>query len=112
MSTSLSERAARRKSDRIETPEDHAALLHPYTDGWHETRLRIPNLPWAVRELAGAPEVYLSQNRFKGPCKIAHLWQLDALWVDLDFHKVTQWADKSPESMWELCKGSRQQNAN
>lgn len=27
-----------------------------------------------VREFAAAPEVYLSQNRFKGPRKIAHLW--------------------------------------
>lgn len=118
MNTSLSERATRRKQDRVETPEDHATLLHPYADGchglvtiarrteghWRETRLKIPELPWAVRELAGAPEVYLSQNRFRGPRKIAHLWQLDALWVDLDFHKVPAWRDKPPESMWELCK--------
>lgn len=118
MSTSLSERATRRKWERVETPEDHAALLHPYAQGchglvtvaqrdhgrWRETRLKIPELPWAVRELAGVADVYLSQNRFKGPRKIAHLWQLDALWVDLDFHKVPAWRDKPPESVWEACK--------
>ncbi len=99
MSTRLADGATRRKRERIEKPEEHAAILHPYADGvqglvtvarrdqrgWHETRLKVPELPWAVRELAGAPEVYLSQNRFKGPRKIAHLWQLDALWVDLGF---------------------------
>ena len=118
MGTNVADGATRRKRDRIERPEEHAALLHPYADGvhglvtvarrdqgrWLETRLKVPELPWAVRELAGAPEVYLSQNRFKGPRKIAYLWQLDALWVDLDFHKVPQWADKPPESMWEWCK--------
>lgn len=119
MGTNLSEGATRRKYELIRTPEEHAAILHPYADGvhglvtvarrdqgrWLETRLKVPELPWAVRELAGAPEIYLSQNRFKGPRKIAHLWQLDALWVDLDFHKIPAWADKPPESMWELCKG-------
>lgn len=118
MSTNVAERAPWRKRDRIEKPEEHAALLHPWADGchglvtvaqrtdghWRETRLKIPDLPWAVRELAGAPEVYLSQNRFKGPRKIAHLWQLDSLFVDIDSHKVPQWADKPPESIWELCK--------
>lgn len=118
VSTRLADGAARRNRNRIEKPEEHAAILHPYADGvqglvtiaqrvhrgWHETRLKVPELPWAVRALAGAREVYLSENRFKGPRKIAHLWQLDALWVDLDFHKIAPWADKPPESMWELCK--------
>ncbi len=80
------------------------SLSYPDQGRWLETRLKVTELPWAVRELAGAPEVYLSQNRFKGPRKIAHLWQLDALWVDVDFHTVAQWADKPPESMWELSK--------
>lgn len=114
----VAKRAAWRKRDRIETPEEHAAILHPAEKGhqglvtvarredgrWRETRLNLGDLPWAVRELAGAPEIYISQNRFKGARKIAHLWQLDALWVDLDFHKVAAWADKPPESIWELCK--------
>lgn len=118
MGTNLTDGAAWRKYELIQKPEEHVAILHPYADGvhglvtvarrdqgrWLETRLKVPELPWAVRELAGAPEIYLSQNRFKGSRKIAHLWQLDALWVDLDFHKVAQWADKPPESMWELCK--------
>lgn len=118
MGTNVSERATQRKYELIQKPEEHASLLHPYAEGvhglvtvarrdagrWLETRIKVSELPWAVRELAGIPETYLSQNRFKGPRKIIHLWQLDALWVDLDFHKVPRWADKPPESMWELCK--------
>lgn len=118
MITRVADGTAWRKMGRLETPQDHVTLLHPFRDGvqglvtvaqrvqghWQETRWPVAELPRAVRDLAGVPDVYLSQNRFKGPRRIAHLWQLDALWVDLDFHKVPQWADKPSESIWELAK--------
>jgi hypothetical protein len=102
----------------LTTPAEHAALLHPDAEGydglvtlaqrvqgqWQETSLKLPELPWALRELAGAPEAYLTQNRFKGARRIAYLWQLNALWTDLEYHKAPQWQGKSPESMWQLAK--------
>ncbi|WP_053961247.1 hypothetical protein [Sulfobacillus thermosulfidooxidans] len=118
MSMTLPEHAAWRKGAYIETPDVHATLLHPSADGyhglvtlaqrihgqWHETILKPLDLPWALREIAGTPDAYLTQNRFKGARRIAHLWQLGALWTDLDYHKMSQWQGKSPEEIWELAK--------
>lgn len=106
-----------RKPGTLITPEDHAAILHPWVDGnmglitiaqretqrWHEQRVPIKELAFAVRALAGAPASYLSQHRFKGPRKIAHLWQLGALWADLDYHKIPEWQGKDPRWIFEAA---------
>ncbi len=106
-----------RKQGMLVTPEDHAAVLHPYVAGnmglitiaqrdlnrWHEQRVPIKELSYAVRALAGAPASYLSQHRFRGPRRIAHLWQLGALWADLDYHKVPEWQGKDPRWVFEAA---------
>lgn len=101
----------------LTTPLDHARLLHPWEAGnsgfvtvarrikghWREQHVRIKDLPLVVRELAGVPESYISQNRFMGPRRITHLWQLDSLWADLDYHKLPQWAGKDPRWVMEAA---------
>ena len=118
MEQSLAEVMRRSKTPGIlSTPVDHARLLHPWEEGnsgyvtvarridghWREQHVPIKDLPLAVRELAGAPESYISQNRFMGPRRITHLWQLDSLWADLDYHKIPQWAGKDPRWVMEAA---------
>src|SRR5262245_52510753 len=58
----------------LTTPEDHAQALHPgglgrvsiarrhAERGWRETSVPVAELGYAVRQLAGEPDVYLTQN--------------------------------------------------
>ncbi len=108
---------APRKPEILVTPEDHATALHPWVDGntglvtiakrdarhWHEQRVPIKELAYAVRALAGEPASYLSQHRFRGPRRITHLWQLGALWSDLDYHKMPEWQGKDPRWVFEAA---------
>ena len=105
------------KPNLLVTPEDHAAVLHPFVEGnmglvtvahhdgrrWVEQHVPIPELPYAVRFLAGAPASYLSQHRFRGPRRITHLWQLGALWADLDYHKVSAWQGQDPQYVYDFA---------
>ncbi len=99
----------------IQSPADHARVLHP--DGsiglitlarrvngrWREQRIPAETLPDVVGLLSHVPDVYLSQNRFRGPRQIAHLLALDALWVDLDYQYVEEFAHCSPEGMRQVA---------
>jgi hypothetical protein len=99
----------------IQTPSDHARALHP--DGavglvtvarrvngrWREHPVPAEALPEVVRLCACAPDAYLSQNRFRGPRRIAHLLALDALYADIDFQYVDALAHCSPEWILELA---------
>lgn len=97
----------------IQGPADHARVLHPAGPGlvtvarrtkgrWIETRYPVAAVPDIVEELARTPDVFLTQNRFKGPRRITYLTALDALWVDLDFHMVPEHAAKAPAAVLEL----------
>ncbi|MBX5467260.1 MAG: hypothetical protein K6U14_07180 [Firmicutes bacterium] len=97
----------------LQAPDEHARLLHPAGPGlvvlarrdgrWQEQRIPVEALPERVRPLAGCPEVFLTQNRFRGPRRIAHLVGLDALWADLNYHRLPQWVGWRPEGIWELA---------
>jgi hypothetical protein len=98
----------------LATPVDHARALHPAGRGrvtlarrfdgrWRETSLPIADLGYAVRQLAGEPDVYLTQNRFLGRRRlVSRLAELDALFVDLDYHKTTH-ADAHPRHVLDLA---------
>ena len=85
---------------RITGPVDHAAVLHADGRGrvtianrdgghWQERSCRIDDLGYAVAQLAGRDDVYLSQNRFFGSRRlVAQLAQLDALFADLDYYQL------------------------
>jgi hypothetical protein len=94
----------------ILTPADHVQTLHPLTgtglvtlairEGhWKEIRVPVGEAPRIAQSFAKRQDVYLSQNRFRGSRTIARLWQLDALWADLDYHRTAQWRDAAPESV-------------
>ncbi len=98
----------------IRSPEDHAAALHAGGRGhvtiarkhgasWHENTVTVPELPYAVRQLGGVEDVYITQNRFFGPRRlVARLAALDALFVDLDYYRTSH-ADAHPHHVLALA---------
>ena len=56
---------------------------------WHEFSVPVQDLGYTVRQLAGEQDVYLTQNRFFGRRRlVTRIAELDALFVDLDFHRT------------------------
>jgi hypothetical protein len=107
---------ASRPAPRLITPADHARALHPagrgrvtlarrlQGGGWRETSVPVADLAYAVRHLAGEPDAYLTQNRFFGHRRlVSRLAELDALFVDLDYHKTTAHADAHPWHVLDLA---------
>jgi hypothetical protein len=85
----------------ISTPVDHARALHDggrgYValaqimpgGGWRQWSIPVADLAYAVRDLGGRADVYLSQNTFwTYRRRIVDLAQLDALFCDLDHYKT------------------------
>lgn len=97
----------------ILTPEDHALALHPLGSlglvtlarrvggKWTEARHPVEALPDIIGLVARTPDAYLSQNRFRGPRRVAYLLALDTLYVDLDYQYVPGLETRSPESIWD-----------
>ncbi len=88
---------------------EHAGLLHPTgTQGrvtvaridesgrWREKSYRANDLPDVIAEMAGRNDGYITMNRFMGPRQMLNLYELGALWVDLDYHKVYEYRDVHP----------------
>lgn len=88
---------------------EHSGLLHPSeADGrvsiahideagrWREKSYALDKLEDLIPEIAGRRDTYISQHRFTARRQMAHLWQLGALYVDIDFHKVPELRDRHP----------------
>ena len=98
------------QSNWIMTPEEHVQTLHPltgtglvtiavYAGHWREFHVPVPEAAKLAQAYAGQPDVYITQNRFRGPRTIARLWQLDSLWVDMDFYRHREWSGTPADSM-------------
>jgi hypothetical protein len=92
---------------------EHAGMLHPNEargrvsiavatpHGWRERSYRVDQLPDVLPALAGETDAYISQQRFECKRVITQLWQLGALFSDLDFHEVPELADMHPLGVLE-----------
>ncbi len=87
----------------------HGALLHPEqttgrvsiahktpSGGWRERSYRVDQLPDVMAAIAGENDAYISQQRFECRRLLVQLWQLGAMYVDLDYHKVSELAGMHP----------------
>ena len=100
---------------RIETPDQHARALHPHGTGkvtigrktekgrWSQSSYSIEHLPKIVQMLHGQPDIFISQNRFYGSRLLARLAQLDALFADLDYYRVSSLREHTPEQVHALA---------
>ncbi len=91
----------------LSSPDEHALALHPrsapglvtlaFRDGsrWRQRFLHPEELPEVARTYTGLSDVYLTQNRFRGPRSVLNLLHLGALWADLDYYR-TPYADLEP----------------
>lgn len=92
---------------------EHAGMLHPdeargrvsiahaTPHGWRERSYRIDQLPDVIAALAGETDAYISQQRFECKRVIAQLWQLGAMYVDLDYHQIGDLRDQHPLGVLE-----------
>lgn len=83
----------------LRSPDEHALALHPRTapglvtlafrDGrrWRQRFLHPEELPEVARTYTGLSDVYLTQNRFRGPRSVLNLLHMGALWADLDYYR-------------------------
>ncbi len=91
---------------------EHSSLLHPDTaDGrvsiahideagrWRERTHALSKLDDLIPALAGGTDIYISQHRFTARREMAQLWQLGAVYVDVDFHKVPELAGMHPRGV-------------
>jgi predicted DNA-binding protein (UPF0251 family) len=101
------------------TPTQHAEVLHPLkAQGQVFVARKLPPAgkwsqdpyqPWeldaVLYDVAGAPDIYLSMNRFEGARKVLqqHVRELAALYSDIDYYDVPEFAGRAPEAVLELA---------
>ncbi|MDP8951465.1 MAG: hypothetical protein M3N18_04355, partial [Actinomycetota bacterium] len=100
----------------IDAARRHGEALHPRgrpgrvavarkdrdaPNGWREQTFTVSELPDVLAAAAGDPDTYISQQRFNGWRRIANLRELGAMYVDLDFHKRSSYADMHPLGVLE-----------
>lgn len=103
------------------TPAQHAEVLHPLkakgqvfigrklSPNGRWTQGKSPYHPWeldaVLYDIAGAPDIYLSQNRFEGARQVLqqHVRELAALYVDIDYYDLPELAGHAPEAVLELA---------
>jgi predicted DNA-binding protein (UPF0251 family) len=103
------------------TPAQHAEILHPLKAQGRvfigrklpptseRSQDPAPYHPWeldaVLYDVAGAPDIYLSMNRFKGARKARqqHIRELSALYSDIDYYDVPELAGRAPEPVLELA---------
>lgn len=98
------------------TPGQHAEWLHPVkADGrvivgrrvdWYPGWAQEKYYPWeldaGVYDLAGQPDVYITQNRFSGSRRLTQdVSALTCLYADLDFYNIPDLAGRPPEEVLE-----------
>ncbi len=65
--------------------------------------------PWeldmVLYDAEGRYDLYLTQNRFEGRRKVLqqHVWELSALYVDVDYYDVPELAGRPPEAVYEMA---------
>jgi hypothetical protein len=78
-------------------------IARRYGTTWTESAVPVAELAYVVRQLRGATDVYMTQNRFWGFRRlVTRLAELDALFVDLDFYRMLP-AETHPHHVLDLA---------
>ncbi len=98
----------------IQQPVDYALWLHGEYSGdvtfgimengnnskaW-ETRA-VSAIPQVLTQYSNHLDMVITLNRFNGPRQSKNLRELNAIWVDLDYHTKPQWQQANPEVVLE-----------
>lgn len=96
---------------RILSPKEHGQLLHKGGSGTVALATNQGNYREIIRPVEAAIEelnlcrdrhnVYLSVHRFRGRRRIAHLLSMGALYADLDYYRLPEYAGESPGRVLE-----------
>ncbi len=87
----------------VEAKEGRIAIAHREPGGrWNERSLTPRQAVERVADWAGQDDSYVSINRFRGRRTLGNLWQLRAVWTDLDYHKLKRWQNWDADGIRQL----------
>ncbi len=71
------------------------------SDQWKQTSYSVEQLYEVLPAYAGLNDVYITQNRFYGSRANNRVAELSAMYSDLDYYKVSDFAQMPPEAVFE-----------
>ncbi|WP_158246374.1 helix-turn-helix domain-containing protein [Sulfobacillus sp. hq2] len=96
----------------IQQPVDYALWLHGESSGYVTFGMMengnnpkawdtqaVSAIPTVLSKYADNVDIVITLNRFNGPRQSKNLRELNAIWVDLDYHTKPQWQQASPEAV-------------
>jgi hypothetical protein len=94
------------------SPLAHARYLHStgngyvtlaQNPGWQQHSYPLEKLYEILPAYSGMDDVYITQNRFYGSRATSRIAELSALYSDLDYYKVSDFAHMPPEAVFDLA---------
>jgi hypothetical protein len=72
-------------------------------DDWNQSSHSLEQLYEVLPAYAGLNDVYITQNRFYGSRANNRVAELSAMYSDLDYYKVSDFAHMPPEAVFDLA---------